>query len=295
MEDKNTKFPLLSVIVPVYNAEKTILRLLASLLENQISHEIPLEIILVDDASTDKTLQILNEYRSANIKTVQIKKNSGTSFARNEGLRCANGELVFFADSDDTISPNFFASFQNIYSPDVDCYLFDMLWEYKNHRVLNHFVKNRNDKRNIIRMGGACNKIFKKSQVPFFDSKVKYYEDTLFLFKYLSCNQTIKVSHIEGVQYIYNKTNENAKSSSFHKNIYFRVMEEIFKICKESDELTQMICLETFLGVAFTTYYPLDVKVKVAFSALKNFYRFLWAVLKNPARSNLITIKQPVS
>lgn len=94
---------LISVIVPVYNAEAQVDRCIRSLVEQTYPN---LEILLVDDGSTDGSYAICRGYaeRYGNIRVFQ-KKNGGVSSARNLGLDQAKGEFLFFLDSDDYLDP----------------------------------------------------------------------------------------------------------------------------------------------------------------------------------------------
>ena len=95
---------IVSIIIPVYNAEKTINRCVESVL-NQSYGEI--EIILVDDGSIDSSLQLCKtfEYRDSRIIIVE-KENGGVSSARNLGMHYATGEYIMFLDSDDWYEEN---------------------------------------------------------------------------------------------------------------------------------------------------------------------------------------------
>lgn len=95
-----------SVIIPVYNVEKYLDRCIQSIL-NQTLKEI--EIILVDDGSSDNSSQICDEYskKDNRIKVIH-KKNEGLGFARNSGMEIARGEYIAFVDSDDFIEKNGF-------------------------------------------------------------------------------------------------------------------------------------------------------------------------------------------
>ena len=96
MEKKKS---LVSIIVPAYNAEKFIDKCIRSVLNQSYPN---LELILVDDGSTDETGKICEEYASKDTRVRVIhKKNSGVSAARNMGLSSAIGEYVVFLDSDD--------------------------------------------------------------------------------------------------------------------------------------------------------------------------------------------------
>lgn len=94
---------LLSIIIPCYNAEKYVGKLIHSLLTEEIPE---VEIIAVNDGSEDHTLDILNGFgKSGQIRVVD-KKNEGVSIARNTGLAMAHGRYVLFMDADDQIPKN---------------------------------------------------------------------------------------------------------------------------------------------------------------------------------------------
>lgn len=98
----------ISVIVPVYQAEKYIIRCIESILVQTYQN---LEIILVDDGSIDKSGVICDEYakKDSRIRVIH-KKNAGVSAARNQGLDIATGEYITFVDSDDYIDANMYAN-----------------------------------------------------------------------------------------------------------------------------------------------------------------------------------------
>lgn len=90
--------PLVSVVMPVYNGEKYIQEAVESVLNQQV----PLELIIVDDGSTDRTEEVLAKYRNhKEIRYLKNKKNTGVSGARNRGVREAAGTYVAFLDADD--------------------------------------------------------------------------------------------------------------------------------------------------------------------------------------------------
>ncbi|WP_080843902.1 glycosyltransferase family 2 protein [Cytobacillus gottheilii] len=96
--------PLISVIVPVYNVEKFLDRCIDSILNQTYTN---LEVILVDDGSTDRSLEICKNYQACDgrIKVIH-KTNGGVSSARNVGLLSTNGKYISFVDSDDYLEPN---------------------------------------------------------------------------------------------------------------------------------------------------------------------------------------------
>lgn len=98
-----------SVIVPAYNSERYISRCVDSLLNQTLGKE--LQVIVVNDGSTDSTLEICKKYEDANENFVVITKlNAGQAFARNTGLEYAKGEFVGFVDSDDYVDLNMYKS-----------------------------------------------------------------------------------------------------------------------------------------------------------------------------------------
>ena len=96
--------PLISIIIPVYNTEKYLVRCLESIINNTYKK---LEIICIDDGSTDNSLNILTHYAKKDERVKLIKqKQKGPSAARNKGLDVATGEYISFVDSDDFVSWN---------------------------------------------------------------------------------------------------------------------------------------------------------------------------------------------
>ncbi|HEV7399701.1 MAG TPA: glycosyltransferase family A protein [Solirubrobacterales bacterium] len=95
-----TSNPLVSVVIPAYNAERYIAESIASVLAQTYA---PLELIVVDDGSTDRTAELAGGYAEA---TVIVQQNSGPSAARNRGAAVASGEFLAFHDSDDTMTPD---------------------------------------------------------------------------------------------------------------------------------------------------------------------------------------------
>ncbi len=96
--------PLVSVVIPVYNVENYLAECVDSII---CQTETDLEIILVDDGSTDKSSKLCDEYaqRDARVRVIH-RENGGLSAARNTGLDAASGEFVYFLDSDDYILEN---------------------------------------------------------------------------------------------------------------------------------------------------------------------------------------------
>lgn len=98
--EKNKNMPLISVIMPVYNSEDVIQRSLDSLLNQTYQN---LEIVVVDDGSSDRTPEILKDYQAQQKEKMRVLRidNSGQGKARTVGIQAAEGELIAFCDADD--------------------------------------------------------------------------------------------------------------------------------------------------------------------------------------------------
>ena len=118
MHQENLK--LISVIIPCYNVEKYVSECVQSVLNNLATYS-ALELICVNDGSTDGTLEVLNVLANEHKEiTVITQKNAGLSQARNTGLMHSNGAYISFVDADDVIAPNFYARLveeMNPYNP----------------------------------------------------------------------------------------------------------------------------------------------------------------------------------
>lgn len=111
---------LFSVIIPIYNAERTLRRCLDSLLPQANGRA---ELILVNDGSSDGSEQICLEYQRTFPEIRYIsKKNGGVSSARNAGIDAASGDYVTFVDSDDYVSPDYFSALSDY--PEADFLFF---------------------------------------------------------------------------------------------------------------------------------------------------------------------------
>lgn len=101
------EMPLVSIIVPVYNAQSHLSRCLESICGQEYKD---LELIVINDGSKDKSLPVCEEFRKKDSRILLVDKaNSGVSDTRNLGLKLAGGKYVQFVDSDDYIAPDYTA------------------------------------------------------------------------------------------------------------------------------------------------------------------------------------------
>lgn len=94
---------LVSVIIPLYNKEKYIKRCIDSLVKQTYKN---LQIIIVDDGSTDNSTDIISQYKDERIELIQ-KKNEGVSLTRNRGIESSKGKYIAFVDADDYVSEDY--------------------------------------------------------------------------------------------------------------------------------------------------------------------------------------------
>ena len=119
----NCQDPVVSVIIPVYNVEEYLADCLTSI-QNQTLKDI--EIICVDDGSTDSSLSILCQAAEADPRIcVLVQKNSGLSAARNTGIQAARGKYLYYLDSDDMLKPDALQFLiDTVEDNDLECILF---------------------------------------------------------------------------------------------------------------------------------------------------------------------------
>ena len=112
-----------SVVIPVFNSSNSILGVLKSVLVQTV---LPIEIIIIDDASTDNSVKIISNFKdqhqNLNIKLIALNFNKGVSYCRNIGINKAIGDYIVFLDSDDEWHKNkleVFSKIVDIYNPDL--------------------------------------------------------------------------------------------------------------------------------------------------------------------------------
>ncbi len=142
---------LISVIVPIYNTAEYLDRCITSLLSQNYRN---LEILLVDDGSTDNSSLICQKYVALDSRVRLLSKtNGGQSSARNLGLDYANGEYIGFVDSDDWVEPSFFSTLQY----DLEYYCADI--SVVDYRITDGFIKKKDNENNSVEQWDASEAI----------------------------------------------------------------------------------------------------------------------------------------
>ena len=138
----------ISVVVPVYNVEKYLEKCLQSLIEQCYSD---MEIVVVDDKSTDRSLCIAKKYEKYNnVKVISKEKNTGLSDSRNVGIRESRGQYIMFLDSDDYVEDGCIFKIQEIVKkenePDIVYFGYSEEYESTNEKYIKYGYVSQKDK-----------------------------------------------------------------------------------------------------------------------------------------------------
>lgn len=212
-----------SIIVPIYNTQDYIERCLNSLI-NQTLKDI--EIICVNDGSTDDSLKILEEFAKVDDRIIVLtQENAGVSVARNAGLNIAKGEYIGFIDSDDWIDLDYY---ENLYNTAIrnDCEIAvtnvvrkkESTQKYKIKYDSEQVYEDLQKKLNICDIPNCCytvNKIYKSEIIK--DLKFKegvLFEDVLWLPEIIKgCNKLVTVPSIVYYYWVNNNSIVRSKST----------------------------------------------------------------------------------
>lgn len=231
--------PKVSVIVPVYKAERTLSRCVDSILAQTYTD---FEVLLINDGSPDKSGILCDEYARKDSRVrVFHKPNGGVSSARNLGLDNARGEWISFVDADDLITKDFLFHFSLFFaSPCVHLIIQNLKKEDEKGNVTIEYTNIEKDQLSINELysvnsgdnihfqGYVCNKCFNHSIISnnkiVFDEDLSLYEDEKFIITYCSkiLNNSIAYSNYPGYHYY--------SSSSNFGNKYKYILESQFKI-----------------------------------------------------------------
>ena len=236
----------ISIIIPAYNASKYIRRCIVSLLNQTYKN---IEIIVINDGSTDNTLEMIKDY---NIKIIN-QKNSGVSSARNKGLEIATGDYITFIDSDDYVEKDYIESIIKI----IDEYNYDiietpLLFEanIKNKVTFYTEYKIENERKSLNfdheyfdnELRYVIGVFYKKSVINniIFDEKVRCYEDNMFNLR-IKLNSKSYYFYPKCFYHYVQYLNSLSKTISDKHLDYILVMEKISILYKEKIELINYI------------------------------------------------------
>ncbi len=223
---------LISIIVPVYNSEKYLSECIESILCQTYSN---FEIVLINDGSTDSSLDICKKYMAKDNRVILVNKsNSGVSPSRNVGIEKAKGNWITFVDSDDFLSENYLLNFLPNNFADVLLAL-QPTYTYIGNSIkpIVHFNNDRTFVSlrscsdyylidNILNYGTISGKLYNRNAILKFglkfDENIENHEDSIFFYEYMSHidNSLLYISNAE--KYFY-RIDFNNKVESLSKRL----------------------------------------------------------------------------
>ena len=230
----------ISVIIPVYNAEQYLERTINSIINQSIGFE-NIELIIVDDFSTDSSKEIIEKFSNkySNIKPIYSNKNhSLPSFGRNKGIEVASSKYIMFSDHDDEYVFDFCETLYNeIENNDVDL-VSCRYYAIRNNEIINEEYINNNREKKLVDNCLKCssvmlwNKIFKKSIINKYDIKFPdaRNEDYLFCGKYFAnSKKLIEINYCGYKHYYYDATLGNTSNVKYEDTL--TVINSYYDLC----------------------------------------------------------------
>lgn len=289
---------LISVIIPVYNVEEYLRECIDSVLSQTYENY---EIILVDDGSTDSSGKICDEYAEKNDKISVIhKQNGGLSDARNKGLSVANGEYIYFLDSDDYIVAEAFEELVSVIKNDNSDFVFfdaksfedgnkslNIEQRYirkskyetaKGEDVLFKLLKNK-EYHSSVPLCFIKKEVLEKAELDFVTGI--FYEDTVFTYELFMLSN--RVSYCSKTLYHRRYRNASIMTTKKTQN-YFdsicRVYEEVLVFSKKENKFHLEVAQKYITRCAFNVF---------------NNYEKLSREDKNNCKKKLAEIKESIS
>jgi glycosyltransferase EpsH len=233
--------PLVSIIIPVYNVEKYLHQCLESVVKQSYTN---LEIIIVNDGSSDKSHFIIDDFASRDFRIKIIKQqNRGISAARNSGIQASSGELIMFIDSDDWVEEEIVeklfseiedydlvvCSYNRSYNTKSKPRVFDIEGrsegkEFQRRLIglLKEELKDPSQLDSFVTVWGKLYKakFIKENQLSFISTReIGTCEDLIFNFQYLESLKEIFI--INQPLYNYRKNNDSSFTSNYKANLFF--------------------------------------------------------------------------
>ena len=247
----------ISIIIPAYNAASYIEDCINSVI-SQTKKE--LEIIIINDGSTDNTLEIVKKYKDKRIKLFTTK-NNGIGKTRNMGLKKAQGKYIFFLDSDDYIAKD---AMENLYKKAIDLKADIVVGNMLRLKDDNSLTKDEinfpegnldNNKTQIFEIPlGPCGKLFKKDILTVNFSEEYKYEDVPFTANAIkNSKKTIKCN-----DYIYYyRIHDNSETTSMDKRVF-----DILEILKQTNSFFNRSIYDEleYLNIQLLSRYNLQQK-----------------------------------
>ena len=253
---------LLSIIMPVYNSEEYLEKTLLSALGSNMQN---LEVIAIDDGSTDASLEILlNFQKKYNNLKILTQENSGPSVARNKGIDVAAGRFLYFLDADDLVEIDVLEKMcekAERKKADLVISSYDIFNEYRTFKVpmMDKLSVNENidwDDRTILWTFSLCNKLFRNAKVEELNLRfpaTNYSEDGVFVMKYVF--NASKIIGYDGIVFHYRRMTEGKNKSitsavsrkkiedyiESHQMIYDEIQKKYLSVNRKYDDFSELI------------------------------------------------------
>lgn len=315
---------MITVIVPIYNVDRYLRKCIDSILQQSYEN---LELILVDDGSTDESAQICDQYQERDARvTVIHKQNEGLVRARKAGLQKAAGEYICYVDGDDWIESDMLEQlFSGMQSTGADLVASSLFWEAENfvqimHSKLDAGIHDVKDIIPIMLYTGefyefgvsqfACTKLFRKNllwdvqmQV---DDRINCGEDVAVTYPYILNASKVYISYYIGYHYIQRAGSivNCCDSNEFDRNkVLIRYLWKIFKqsvysnsLCMQLNQyvknllLTRNIaCFDSARGeVILSPYGGIQRNVRIILYGAGRMGQSIYQYLKNQQSVNVV-------
>ncbi len=265
---------LISVIIPIYNGEKYVKQALDSVINQTYNN---LEIIIINDGSTDNSLNIIKDYQSKDKRIVIIdKQNNGVSSARNDGIKKSSGKYIMFLDSDDYLDNDYIFNMYNCLIKKTSDVCMSGIRQFNENKTI-RFKKYLNEDKKLnfndilldIINTNEFNTIFKyiidsdiiKNNNILFDTTLKYAEDLKFAYTVLKNSKSIYHYNICGYNYRINPSSvtNNLNIDKLLKWYYDDV--KVLNYIKENENnVDDIINNRIFTKVNYNLYIMCEVK-----------------------------------
>ncbi len=261
---------LVSIIIPVYNGGKYLAACLASLSAQTYEN---IEILIIDDGSTDDSVKICSDYSLGNNKIRLITKvNSGVSDTRNTGLENANGEFIVFVDCDDKIGKDYISHLISLMNDDIDFGVTGWTKEKENGELIEKCVAIDGEfsaegcLMNLVTLnavqGYPFAKIFRNQIIAEnkirFDKEITIFEDLLFCCEYVCHCRKGKINTVHN-DYHYILHENSARNKTIHAKSF------------DTNWLTEIKALEKLLEVV-SSFKKAAKKVRARIALSSSFY-----------------------
>ncbi|MEQ5433634.1 glycosyltransferase family 2 protein [Providencia huaxiensis] len=283
-----------SVVVPVYNVEKYITRSLLSLFNQTLDN---IEIIIINDGSTDNSLSIVKDIIKNNSKdntttTLISRENRGLVATRAEGINIATGDYIIHLDSDDWVEPNWLQlMYEMACKENSDIVMCDYTEIYNNKEIRSHkeYYPSKIENINSLLLGrisnSVCDKLIKRSILTdnniIFNNNIAMGEDIVFTLQTFFYSN--KISYVPNSLYYYNKINEGSLTYNYSQKSLIDIVHVIEIIESFLNSNNYISNVEKSL-----CRFKLKIRAQYIVRANNNYNNFLKAMNLYPEANYLI-------